>query len=373
MGDGMRGRSGSGDELFSFVRLEERVPQDHPLRVIRGLVDEVLAGLSGDLSALYSVTGRPSIPPEMLLRATLLQALYSVRSERMLMEQINYNLLFRWFVGLSMDAAVWHPTGFTHNRDRLLQAEVARSFLQGLLTLPRVKRLLSSEHFSVDGTLIDAWCSMKSFVPKDKGDEPPVPPTGRNAERSFHGEKRSNETHASTTDPDARLYRKGRGQSARLCYMAHVLMENRNGLVVDSTLTQATGTAEREATLTMLDRRPSAKRITLGADKAYDVAEFVGQLRARKVTPHIAVNGTVYKTGKRRSSAVDGRTTRHPGYEISLRCRKCIEEVFGWTKTSAGLTKFKVKGIAKTKAVFGFFATAYNLVRLPKLLKQQPV
>jgi len=369
----MRGLSGSGDELFSFVRLEERVPADHPLRVIRGLADEVLARLSGSFSALYSATGRPSVPPEMLLRATLLQALYSVRSERMLMEQINYNLLFRWFVGLSMDAAVWHATGFTHNRDRLLQADVARAFLQGLLALPRVKRLLSSEHFSVDGTLIDAWASMKSFVPRDKGDEPPAPPSaGRNAERNFRGETRSNETHASTTDPDARLYRKSSGQPARLCYMGHVLMENRNGLVVDSTLTHATGTAEREATLTMLERRAGNKRITLGADKAYDAAEFIGKLRARKVTPHIAVNGTISKTGKRRKTAIDNRTLRHPGYEISQRCRKRIEEVFGWAKASAGLTKFKVKGIAKTKAVFSFFAAAYNLVRLPKLLNQQP-
>lgn len=368
----MRGRSGSVDELFSFVRLEERVPADHPLRVIRMLADEALAGLSGRFSALYAHTGRPSIPPEMLLRATLLQALYSVRSERMLMEQINYNLLFRWFVGLSMDAAVWHATGFTHNRDRLLQADVARAFLAGLLALPRVKRLLSSEHFSVDGTLIDAWSSMKSFVAKDQGGEPPAPPPGRNAERNFRGETRSNETHASTTDPDARLYRKSSGQPARLCYMGHVLMENRNGLVVDSTLTHATGTAEREATLTMLDRRTSTRRITLGADKAYDVADFIGELRDRGVTPHIAVNGTVYKTGTRRKSAIDGRTTRHLGYEISLRCRKRIEEVFGWTKSSAGLTKFKHKGLTKTNAVFTFFAAAYNLVRLPKLLSQHP-
>ena len=367
----MRDWSDSGDELFSFVRLEERVPADHPLRVIRALADEVLAGLSSSFSGLYAHTGRPSIPPEMLLRATLLQALYSVRSERMLMEQINYNLLFRWFVGLSMDSPVWHPTGFTHNRDRLLQADVARAFLQGLLALKPVKRLLSSEHFSVDGTLIDAWCSMKSFVPKDQDDEPP-PPARRNTERNFRGETRSNETHASTTDPDARLYRKSQGQSARLCYMGHVLMENRNGLVVDSTLTHATGTAEREATLAMLDRRTSRRRLTLGADKAYDVTEFVGELRARKVTPHIAVNGTVSKTGKRRKTAIDGRTTRHTGYEISLRCRKRIEEIFGWAKASAGLTKFKVKGLAKTTAIFSFFTAAYNLVRLPKLLAQQP-
>ncbi len=288
-----------------------------------------------------------------------------------------------------MDAPVWHPAGFTHNRDRLLQADVARAFLQDLLALKQVKRLLSSEHFSVDGTLIDAWCSMKSLVPKDQDDEPP-PPAGGNTERNFRGETRSNETHASTTDPDARLYRKSQGQSARLCYMGHVLMENRNGLVVDSTLpyacfpaiyriagtlagfAHATGTAERDATLAMLDRRTSRRRLTLGADKAYDVTEFVGELWARKVTPHIAVNGTVSKTGKRRKTAIDGRTTRHTGYEISLRCRKRIEEIFGWAKASAGLTKFKVKGLAKTTATFSFFTAAYNLVRLPKLLAQQP-
>ncbi|GBQ40482.1 transposase [Acidocella aminolytica 101 = DSM 11237] len=308
----------------------------------------------------------------------------------MLMEQINYNLLYRWFVELSMDASVWHSTGFTHNRDRLLQADVARAFLQGLLALKQVKRLLSSEHFSVDGTLIDAWCSMKSFVPKNKGDEPPAPPAGRNAERDFRGETRSNETHASTTGPDARLYRKSQGQPAGLCYMGHVLMENRNDLVLDSTLpdacfpaiyriagtlagfAHATGTAERDATLTMLDRRTSRQRITLGADKAYDVADFMGELSTRKVTPHIAINGTVYKTGTRRKSAIDGRTTRHPGYEISLRCRKRIKEVFGWEKASAGLSKFKVKSQKKADAVFTFFAAAFNLVRLPNLLSQQP-
>ena len=330
----MRGQVDGGDELFSFVRLEERVPRSHPLRAIRSLTDEVLAKLSGRFEGLYARVGRPSIPPEMLLRATLLQALFSIRSERMLMEQINYNLLFRWFVGLSMDADVWHPTGFTHNRDRLLEADVAREFLSALMTLPKVKRLLSSEHFSVDGTLIDAWASMKSFRPKDGSGDPPGP--GRNGERDFHGEKRSNETHASVTDPDARLYRKADGRESRLCYMGHALMENRNGLAVDACLTLATGTAEREATLAMLDRRPAkAERITLAADKAYDVWDFVGDLRQRKVTPHIAVNGTVSKTGKVRKTAIDKRTTRHPGYAVSLRCRKRIEEVFGWIKAQA--------------------------------------
>jgi len=301
----MRGVEVSGDSLFCYVRLEERVPQEHPLRAIRSLVDEVLDQMSGRFARLYSKMGRPSIPPEHLLRATLLQAFYSVRSERMLMEQIDYNLLFRWFVGVAMDADMWHPTVFTKNRDRLLEADVAHEFLMRLLGLRQVKRLMSSEHFTVDGTLIDAWASMKSFRAKDGSDEPPAP--GRNGVRNFRREKRSNDTHASTTDPDARLYRKGNGQGARLCFMGHVLMENRNGLAVDATLTPATGTAEREATLTMLDRQARRKRITLGADKAYDVTSFVGDLRHRNVTPHIAINGTVSKLGKSRKTAIPSR------------------------------------------------------------------
>lgn len=362
----MRGREAASVNLFSYVRLEERVPADHPLRPIRALADEVLARLNDRFESLYSGLGRPSIPPEMLLRATLLQAFFSVRSERMLMEQIDYNLLFRWFVGLEIDAPVWHPTGFTHNRDRLLETEVARAFLSGLLALKPVKRLLSSEHFSVDGTMIEAWASMKSFRPKDGSGEPPGP--GRNGERDFRKETRSNATHASTTDPDARLYRKADGQESRLCYLGHALMENRNGLVVDASLTHATGTAEREAALLMLDRRPRRQRITLGADKLFDVEAFVGDLRARQVRPHIAVNGAVSKTGKVRKTAIDGRTTRHAGYAISLRCRKRIEEAFGWIKAQAGLRKVKLRGRAKVEALFTFAAAAYNLVRLPKLL-----
>ncbi len=361
----MRGRDDRSEGLFSYVRLEDRVPADHPLRPIRALADEALALLNERFDELYSSTGRPSIPPEMLLRATLLQALFSVRSERLLMEQIDYNLLFRWFVGLPMDASVWHATVFTHNRDRLLEADVAREFLAALLALPKVKRLLSDDHFSVDGTLIDSWASMKSFRPKDGSGDPPDP--GRNGERNFREEKRSNETHASTTDPDARLYRKGNGRESRLCFMGHVLMENRNGLAVDAVLTRATGTAEREAALTMLDRR-RRRRITLGADKAYDVADFVKALRQRGVTPHVAINGTVSKLGKVRKSAVDGRTTRHAGYGISQRIRKRIEETFGWIKAQAGLGKVKVRGRAKAEAVFTFATAAYNLVRIPKLL-----
>ena len=364
----MRGREDRSQSLFSYVRLDERVPADHPLRPIRALADEALALLSGRFAALYSTTGRPSIAPEMLLRATLLQAFFSVRSERLLMEQISYNLLFRWFVGLEMDALAWHPTVFTHNRDRLLESEVAHAFLAELLALPRVKRLLLSEHFSVDGTLIDAWASMKSFRPKDGSGEPPGP--GRNGERDFRGEARSNDTHASTTDPDARLYRKAAGKESRLCFMGHALMENRNGLVVDAALTLATGTAEREATLMMLDRRGKRRRITLGADKAYDIEAFVGALRARRVTPHLAVNGALSKSGRPRKTAIDRRTTRHPGYRLSQRCRKRIEEVFGWIKAQAGLAKSKLRGRPKVEAQFTFAAAAYNLIRLPRLLAQ---
>src|SRR5512135_65318 len=362
----MRGRDDRSEGFFSYVRLEERIPKDHPLRPIRAFADEALAALNKRFEGLYSTMGRPSIAPEMLLRATLLQAFFSVRSERMLMEQINYNLLFRWFVGLPMDAEIWHPTVFTHNRDRLLEAEVAHEFLAALLALPQVKKLLSSEHFSVDGTLIDAWASMKSFRPKDGSGEPPAP--GRNGERNFHNEKRSNDTHASTTDTDARLYRKADGRESRLCFMGHVLMENRNGLAVGAALTRATGTAEREATLVMLDRRKLRHRITLGADKAYDVTAFVEDLRSRQVTTHIAIDGRVSKHGVIRKTAVDGRTTRHPGYRISQIYRKRIEEVFGWLKTQAGLAKVKLRGCAKVEAVFTFSVAAYNLIRIPKLL-----
>jgi len=356
----MRGRDDRGEGMFSYIRLEERVPADHPLRAIRRLADEALAALNGRLDAVYSGMGRPSIPPEMLLRATLLQAFFSVRSERQLMEQIDYNLLFRWFVGLPMDAAVWHPTVFTHNRDRLLAADVAREFLGALMGLRDVKRLLSCDHFSVDGTLIDAWASMKSFRPKDGSGEPPSP--GRNGERDFHGETRSNETHASTADPDARLFRKAAGQASKLCHMAHVLMENRNGLVVDTATTLATGTAERDAATAMAGELPAGERITLGGDKAYDTQDFVAEMRRLGVTPHVSQNS------KGRRSAIDGRTTRHAGYAISVRIRKRIEEVFGWIKTVGGLRKTRHRGTARVGWMFTFVAAAYNLVRIPKLL-----
>lgn len=366
----MRGEDLESGALFSYVSCEARVPADHPLRPIRAIVDEALEVLSPEFERLYLKLGRPSIPPEKLLRALLLQAFYGIRSERQLMEQLDYNLLFRWFVGLSMDASIWDATVYSKNRDRLIEGDVAARFMQAVLGSRRVKMLLSDEHFSVDGTLIDAWASMKSFRPKDGGGDDAPP--GRNAERDFRGEKRSNETHASTTDPDARLYRKGNGQSSRLCFMGHVLMENRNGLVVDAALTRADGTAERAATLEMLDRRKGPRRITLGADKAYDVSEFVTDLRARKITPHIAVDGHVTKTGKRRKTLIDGRTTRHAGYVASQRVRKRIEESFGWIKSAAGLAKTRHRGLDRVRWMFTLTAAACNLIRLPKLLAEAP-
>jgi transposase len=364
----MRGDERGSEGLFSYLRLEDRIAKDHPLRAIRALANEALVALSGRFDELYSQTGRPSIPPEYLLRATLLQAFFTVRSERQLMEQIDYNLLFRWFVGLSIDDAVWDASVFTKNRDRLLEADVAREFLAILLTLPKVKRLLSSDHFSVDGTLLDAWASMKSFRPKDGSGGPPE--GGRNGERNFRREKRSNETHASTTDADAKLYRKGAGKESRLCYMGHVLMENRHGLAVRGDVTWASGTAERKTALDLIDRhRLGRRRITVGGDKGFDVESFVHALREREVTPHIAIDGHLSKTGKPRRTAIDRRTLRHPGYDISQRCRKRIEEVFGWIKTTGGLTKLKVRGLAKVQAVFTFAIIAYNLVRIPKLLE----
>lgn len=365
----MRGNDERTTGLFSYVRLEDRIAADHPLRAIRALVEEVLERLSGRLAELYSHTGRPSIPPEQLLKATLLQAFFSVRSERQLMEQIDYNLLFRWFVGLEMDARVWDASSFSKNRDRLLEADVAREFLATLMGLARVKRLLSADHFSVDGTLIEAWASMKSFRRKDGSDEPPGP--GRNGERDFRRDKRSNETHASSTDPDARLFRKSGGQESRLAYLGHALMENKNGLIVDAQMTHATGTAEREAALVMIERtRRPGKRVTLGADKLYDAASFTGELRARGITPHVAINGTVSKLGKVRKTLVDKRTTRHKGYAISLAIRKRIEEGFGWAKTIGGLAKLKVRGLARADAAFTFRMIAYNLIRIPKLIGQ---
>ena len=356
----MRGGDARTEALFSYVSCEARVPMDHPLRVIRRIVNAALTALSPEFEKLYAQSGRPPIPPEKLLRALLLQAFYSVRSERQLMEQLDYNLLFRWFVGLSLDAVVWDVTVFTKNRERLIAGDIAARFMAAVLNQERVKTLLSDEHFSVDGTLIEAWASMKSFRPKDGSGEPPAP--GRNGERDFHGEKRSNETHATTTDPDARLYRKGPGQPAKLAYLGHVLMENRHALVVDTRLTLATGTAEREAALEMAAARPGNHRITLGADKAYDVVGFVADLRQYNATPHVAQNTT------NRRSAIDRRTTRHSGYAVSGRVRKRIEEVFGWSKAAAGFRKTRHCGLARVRWMFTLTITAYNLVRLPKLI-----
>ncbi len=371
----MRGEDRRSGSLFSYVDIEDRVASDHPLREIRSIVNEALSGLDKSLAGLYAREGRPSIPPERLLRASLLQMFYSVRSERQLMERLDFDLLFRWFVGLGIDDPVWDATVFSKNRDRLLNTAIAQQFLSALLALPRVKKLLSREHFTVDGTLLKAWASMKSFRPKDGSGNPPA--GGRNGERDFHGEKRSNETHASTTDPDARLYRKGHGRESVLCYMGHALMENRHGLAVAGTVTHATGTAERDAALALIER-PSrrhlrrairrAGRITLGADKGYDVAGFVAELRQRAVTPHIAINGRVSKHGVVRATAVDRRVTRHPGYAISQVVRKRVEEIFGWDKSIAGLAQVKLRGLAKVTALFTFALAAYNLIRLPKLL-----
>jgi transposase len=347
--------------MFSYLSPEERVPAKHPLRPIRLMVDEVLKALSPDFSGLYSTFGRPSIPPEKLLRALLLQVLYTVRSERMLMEQLEYNLLFRWFVGLNMDEAVWVPTVFTKNRDRLLEGDVAEKFFQLVLTQARVADLLSDEHFSVDGTLIEAWASHKSFQRKDQPTPPPDDPG--NPTVNFHGEKRSNDTHESTTDPDARLARKSGGHEAKLAYCGNVMIENRNGLVVDTELLQCNGTAERDAAMMMAERVEGVERITLAADKGYDTKDFVSEMRGMNVTPHVSQN-----TKRAGGSAIDGRTTRHEGYQVSQRKRKRIEEVFGWIKTVGTLRKTRHRGLETVRWVFTFTATAYNLVRMRNLM-----
>ena len=359
----MRGEDRRTGSLFSYVDLEARVGKDHPLRAIRLLVNEALAALASEFAALYAPIGRPSIPAEKLLRAMLLQAFYSIRPERQLMERLEFDFLFRWFVGLGIDDAVWDHSVFSKNRDRLLEGEIAAKFLNAILAQPRVKRLLSAEHFSVDGTLIEAWASMKSFKPKDGANDPPAEGGGRNKEADFHGEKRSNETHVSTSDPEARLYRKGTGKEAKLCFIGHALMENRHGLFVDACLTPADGHAERIAALHMIEPRADRPRaITLGADKAYDAEDFVNELRAMKVTPHVAQNTSG------RTSAIDGRTTRHAGYAISQRIRKRIEEGFGWIKTIAGQEKTRFRGRDRVGWAFTFAAAAYNLARLPKLM-----
>ena len=391
----MRGTDEASGALFSYVDLEERVPARHPLRLIRRIVNDALASLDAEFGALYADFGRPSIAPESLIRASLLQILFSVRSERQLMEQLDYNLLFRWFVGLGIDDPVWVPTVFTKNRDRLLTTGISRKMMAAILAHPEVRPLLSDEHFSVDGTLVKAWASMKSFQPKDSASPPsdddpgrPGPPSNeaisadtnqpsqqtetqpmpdtprqpRNAEVNFRGEKRSNATHASVTDPDARLYKKSPGAGASLCFMGHTLMENRHGLVVQAELTHADGHGERKAALEMINRHSpgSTRRLTLGADKGYDSADFVSELRRMVVTPHVAK--------KARHSAIDERTTRHAGYAVSQRCRKKIEEPFGWAKTVGGMAQTVHRGLDRVRARFTMTMAACNLARLPKLL-----
>ena len=388
----MRGTDEATGSLFSYVDLEERIPVRHPLRKVRRIVDDALASLDAEFDRLYAAEGRPSIAPERLLRASLIQILFSVRSERQLMEQMQYNLLFRWFVGLGIDDPVWVPTVFSKNRDRLLTTDMSRKFLAAILAHREVAPLLSDEHFSVDGTLVKAWASMKSFQPKsedtppdddDPGDSPTdrtadapdqlqpeietTPMTrparqDRNAEADFRGEKRSNATHASTTDPDARLYKKSPGTGAMLCFMGHTLMENRNGLIVQADLTRADGHAERRAALAMIHRHSpgSTCRLTLGADKGYDSADFVAELRQACVIPHVAQ--------KARHSAIDGRTTRHPGYATSQKRRKKIEEPFGWAKTVGGMAQTVYRGVERVRARFTLTMVACNLARLPRLL-----
>ena len=347
----MRGQDEHQHDVFSYISPEERVPQDHPLRAIRPLADQILKQMSPQFGKLYAADGRPSIPPERLLRALLLQIFYSIRSERLLMEQLDYNLLFRWFVGMSMDERVWVPTVFTKNRDRLLKHAIAQSFFERVLKLAQPH--LSDEHFTVDGTLIEAWASQKSFRRKDGGDG------GDGAD--FHGQQRNNDTHQSTTDPDAKLYRKSSNAESKLSYLGHTLVENRSGMIVGTYLTQADGYAERDAALLMLwdKRQRSAKRFTLAADKGYDVADFVERLRELNVAPHVA--------RKNKGSAIDGRTARHTGYQISQAKRYWVEKPFGWMKTVGGLRKVKLRGRENLWWLFTFTAAAFNLWRIPKL------
>ena len=358
----MRGNEKPQESLFSYVSLESRVPVHHPLRPIKAMVDPVLAAMNADFERMYAGEGRPSIPPERLLRALLIQVLFSVRSERQLMEQLDYNLLYRWFVGLGIDEPVWDPTTFTKNRDRLQQSAIADRFFEKVVSHARHHGLLSREHFTVDGTFIEAWASHKSFQKKDGTDEPPGP--GRNAEADFRGEKRSNETHESTTDPDARLRRKG-GEAAKLVHHGHVMTENRNGLVVAALVTTAAGNAEAEAALVMIRDRGSARPITVGADKAYDQHAFVDGARELGATPHVAQCIT-----SQRGSMIDNRTTRHESYAVSQRRRKLVEEAFGWMKTVAGLRKTRHRGTKLVDWIFRFTMAAYNLVRMRKLIRQ---
>ncbi len=358
----MRGTDQQQTHVFSYISPEQRVRRDHPLRPIRTMVDEILKQLSPQFNKMYAKVGRPSIPPEQLLRAQLLQMLYSVRSERLLMEEMDYNILFRWFVGLNLDDAVWDATVFTKNRDRLLEAEVAKEFLARVVGQAREKGWTSDEHFTVDGTLLEAWASAKSFQPKNNKSAPPPEDPG-NPTVNFHGEKRSNQTHESKTDPEAQLARKGAGKEAKLSYCGNLLVENRNGLIVSSLVWEATGTAERDAAMAMLQDVPGNERVTVGGDKGFDTAEFVRECRNMRVTPHVAQN-----LARRGGSAIDGRTTQHAGYQISQKKRKRIEECFGWLKTIALLRKVRHRGTLKVDWIFAFACAAYNLVRMRNLM-----
>src|SRR6202522_778164 len=360
----MRGNDAQQAEMWSYVSPEERVPHDHPLRPLRAMTDEALQQLQSRFNKLYAKTGRPSIAPEKLLRALLLQALYSVRSERMLMEQLNYNLLFRWFVGLNMDDSVWDVTVFTKNRERLLDGEIAEAFFQAVLRQARERSLLSDEHFTVDGTLLEAWASVKSYQRKDAKDAVPPDDPG-NATVDFHGEKRSNQTHQSKTDPDAKMARKGKGKEAKLSYNGNLLVENRNGLIINTEVFEANGTPAPDAAPVLLKQIPGTKQVTVGGDKGYDTADFVAECRNLKVTPHVAQN--LERPG---GSAIDARTTQHAGYAISQRKRKRVEECFGWLKTIALLRKVRHRGIYKVGWNFTFAAAAYNLVRMRNLAIQ---
>lgn len=359
----MRGQDIQQSDMFSYISPEQRVRPDHPLRMIRAITELALSKLSTRFDEMYSEIGRPSIPPEKLLRAQLLQMLYSVRSERLLMEEIDYSVLYRWFVGMNMDEPVWDVTVFTKNRDRLLEGDVAREFLRVIVEQAREANLTSDEHFTVDGTLVEAWAGMKSFQRKNEAPAGDPPDSPSNPSVDFHGEKRSNETHESTTDPDALLARKGSGKEAKLSYNGNLTIENRHGLIVVSEVFQANGTAERDAALVMLEQLPGTQRVTVGADKGYDTRGFVEECREMKVTPHVAQN-----TKRSGGSAIDERTTRHEGYEISQRKRKRIEESFGWLKTIALMRKVRHRGIHKVGWVFTFAAAAYNLVRMKNLL-----
>ena len=363
----MRGQDAQQGHMWSYLQPEQRVPQDHPLRPIRAMVDQALQDLSPRFALLYSHTGRPSIPPEQLLRALLLQAFYSVRSERQLMEQLDYNLLFRWFVGLSMDDPIWDPTVFSKNRDRLFQGDIAQAFFTAVLTQARQAHLVSAEHVPVDGTLLEAWASHKSFRPKAEPSAPAPEDDPGNPTVDFRGEKRSNATHQSTTDPDAQLVRKSKGQAAILAYRGHVLMENRHGLVVQAQATQVVGASEPATALGLATAIPGNHRATLGGDKGYDTAAFVTGCRDLAITPHVAQNITAH-----RGSALDGRTTRHPGYTVSQRYRKRVEEVFGWLKTIGQLRKLHHRGTALVNWVFLLRTTAYNLIRMRNLLEATP-